>query len=384
MFIFIIITVLLFLCYAILIIYYHRAWNSIPYYNIKEISQTSSVTKISVIIPVRNEEKNILNCIDSLSKQNYPKDMFEVIIIDDHSADSTWNILTTLINKEIKIVPIKLSDYTNAIAIKAYKKLAIETGINQSTGMLIITTDADCSFHRDWLQTISDFYIFTNAKFIAAPVKINATNSFLSIFQTLDFVTLQGITGASVFKKIHSMCNGANLAYEKKIFFEVDGFRDIDNIPSGDDMLLMHKIYKKYPENVFFLKNTEAIVTTQPETNWNGFINQRIRWASKADKYDDKRIFRVLLLVYIINVLFLALLVASFWNIFYLFVLLMMLLLKTFIEYPFVRSVAGFFKQQKLMIYFPLFQPLHILYTVVIGWLGKFGSYKWKERKVEK
>ena len=381
MFVFIIITFLFFICYAILIIYYHRAWNSIPYYRSTNKLPT---TKISVIISVRNEEKNILNCIDSLSKQNYPSSLFEIIIVDDHSTDETWNILTTLINATIKIIPLKLSDYTTRNKTKAYKKFALETGINKSSGTLIITTDADCSFHPNWLPTIADFYISTNAKFIASPVKINSNNTLLSIFQTLDFITLQGITGASVFKKIHSMCNGANLAYEKIIFYEVDGFRNIDNIPSGDDMLLMHKIYKKYPDNVFFLKNTEAIVSTQPETNWKGFINQRVRWASKADSYDDKRIFRVLLLVYIINVLFLALFVASFFHRVYFFTLIILLVLKTLIEFPFTKSVATFFNQKKLMIYFPFFQLLHILYTIIIGWLGKFGSYKWKERKVEK
>src|SRR5580658_2654719 len=106
------------------------------------------------------------------------------------------------------------------------------------------------------------------------------------------------------------MCNCANLAYEKRAFFEVDGFRGIDAIPSGDDMLLMHKIYNKYPDAVYFLKSPQAIVSTQPETSWNGFVHQRVRWASKADRYDDKRIFWVLLLVYIVNLMFVLLSVA--------------------------------------------------------------------------
>lgn len=44
------------------------------------------------------------------------------------------------------------------------------------------------------------------------------------------------------------MCNGANLAYERKAFNEVNGFAGVDHIASGDDMLLMHKIGKQYPE----------------------------------------------------------------------------------------------------------------------------------------
>jgi len=268
--------------------------------------------------------------------------------------------------------------------VKAHKKFAIETGIGFAKGDLIVTTDADCRSNTGWLQAIASFYEETGAKFIAAPVKIEGDRTFLSIFQTLDFITLQGITGAAVFKKIHSMCNGANLAYEKKAFYEVGGFRGIDAIPSGDDMLLMHKIYEKYPGLVFFLKHPQAIVSTNAETGWRGFVNQRVRWASKADQYDDQRIFRVLLLVYIMNLLFLGLVFASFWNSWLLWLLLMGLFIKTVVEYPFVRSVAGFFGQGDLMVYFPWLQPFHILYTVVIGWLGKFGSYRWKDRKINK
>ena len=113
----------------------------------------------------------------------------------------------------------------------------------------------------------------------------------MQVFQAMDFMVLQGITGASVYKNTLSMCNGANLAYEKKAFFEVDGFEGIDQIASGDDMLLMHKITKNYPDKIQYLKSKEAIVQHKPMKTWKEFFNQRIRWASKATYYDDKRIF---------------------------------------------------------------------------------------------
>ena len=180
------------------------------------------------------------------------------------------------------------------------------------------------------------------------------------------------------------MCNGANLAYEKKIFFEVGGFRGIDHIPSGDDMMLMHKIFVIHPDGVLFLKNKQAIVSTHAEKDWSAFFNQRIRWASKADLYDEKGIFWILLLVYFFNLLFLVLAVASFWNYRYLIILLSLLIAKTLIEFPFVASVASFFDQQGMMFYFPFLQPLHIMYIIFSGWMGKFGTYQWKSRKVKR
>lgn len=179
------------------------------------------------------------------------------------------------------------------------------------------------------------------------------------------------------------MCNGANLAYEKKVFYEIGGFKNIDNIASGDDMLLMHKIVKKYPTRFFYVKDSAAIVSTAPAPSWKSFFQQRIRWASKADKYNDKGIFYVLLLVYFLNLLFLIFLLAAIWNISWIFFFLVLVISKTIIEYTFVRSVAAFFEQQQLMAYFPFLQPLHIIYTVFAGWFGKFGTYEWKSRRVK-
>ena len=212
-------------------------------------------------------------------------------------------------------------------------------------------------------------------------------------------MTLQGITGASVYKRIHSMCNGANLAYTKQAFEEVNGFKGIDNIASGDDMLLMHKIYQRYPEKVLFLKSTEVIVQTAPMQTLKDFFNQRIRWASKADKYDDKRIFGVLLLVYLFNVLLVLLPVVALLKNYQLFpkvsgcatiiqlsilqLWLLLLSAKTIIEIIFLLPVAKFFSRQHLLWWFPIAQPFHVCYTVIAGWLGKFGSYQWKERKVK-
>lgn len=402
MYFFTIIFLLILAFYGGLIAYYHRAWKAIGRDATRSagmiategkdtpVSGTGRLpgTKISVLVPARNEETNIGACLESLSRQKYPGDLYEVIVIDDHSVDNTASIVKGYSAQRrggFSVVYIDLTAHTaDAGLVKAHKKFAIETGIGFAKGDLIVTTDADCRSNTGWLQAIASFYEETGAKFIAAPVKIEGDRAFLSIFQTLDFITLQGITGAAVYKKIHSMCNGANLAYEKKAFYEVGGFRGIDAIPSGDDMLLMHKIYEKYPGLVFFLKHQQAIVSTNAETGWKGFVNQRVRWASKADQYDDQRIFRVLLLVYIMNLLFLGLVFASFWNSWFLWLLLIGLFIKTVVEYPFVRSVAGFFGQGDLMVYFPWLQPFHILYTVVIGWLGKFGSYRWKDRKINK
>jgi cellulose synthase/poly-beta-1,6-N-acetylglucosamine synthase-like glycosyltransferase len=384
-----IICFIFFIIYAALIIFYWQSWIGIVDFRF-QILDFIPATKISVIIPARNEENNIELCLLSILNQSYPKEWYEIIVVDDHSIDNTAKIVLGYSAQNVKLISLKdfVTDETNS-----YKKKAIEVAIAQSNGQLIITTDADCIVPPNWLQTIAAFYQQNNPEFIVMPVAINCSNRFIEIFQSVDFMTLQGITGASVHKNFHSMCNGANLAYTKKAFTEVNGFIGINTIASGDDMLLMHKIYSRFPKGIAYLKSREVIVQTAAVNSIGQFFNQRIRWASKADKYNDKSIFPVLLVVYLFNVLLFLLPVLAIFNnsthsifnirysTFYIWIIL--LFLKTLIEILFLFPVAKFFGKQKLLWLFPILQPFHILYTIIAGWLGKFGSYKWKGRKVK-
>jgi len=362
----------LFLGYSILILYYWLSWKSIPDYVPASIPVT---TTISIIIPARNEEDNIASLLEALTTQQYPENLYEIIVVDDHSTDATAAIVR-------QFARVKLLQLTDK-GINSYKKKAIETGIAYATGELIITTDADCQPLPNWLATMASFGHEKKAVFIAAPVVFNNNNSVLQLFQAMDFMVLQGITGAAVHKKNLSMCNGANMAYERKVFYAVNGFAGIDHIASGDDMLLMHKIAAQYPDNVHYLKSKEAIVSTEPMKTWKAFFNQRIRWASKAGKYDDKRIIAVLLLVYLFNLSFLGLLVAGCWTPQYWLYAGLLWIAKTLVELPFIYSVASFFNKKSIITYFFFFQPLHIGYTIISGFLGQFGKYEWKGRNVK-
>jgi cellulose synthase/poly-beta-1,6-N-acetylglucosamine synthase-like glycosyltransferase len=374
------IVILFLIGYTFLIETYRRWFLKVPMFNAAHHA-TNSV-KFSIIIPARNEEEIIEKCLTTVLSQAYPAPMFEVIVIDDYSTDSTAEIVMKMQQQHQNLRLIQLEKLLQGKQLNSYKKKAIEYAVTQSAGDWIVTTDADCFVTPDWLQTFADFINDSKAVFVAAPVRFQNVGSFVSIFQCLDFMSLQGITAASVHHGFHSMCNGANLAYNKKVFEEVGGFKGIDKIASGDDMLLMHKIFKRYPKQIGFLLSREAIVETLPMLTWKAFFNQRIRWASKADKFDDKRIFWVLMLVYLFNVSFIVLPVVAIWYPSILLYWLTMLTAKTIIELRFVTPVSKFFNQQQLLVWFPVMQPVHIVYTVVAGWLGKFGKYTWKGRTV--
>jgi len=340
--------------------------------------------KFSIVIPARNEAANIEACIAGILVQNYPTHLFEVIVIDDFSEDETADIVASLALQHNNVRLLRLQDFTKDENIIAYKKRAIEIAIEQANHAWIVTTDADCSFTNNWLATYDAYMQEHDCMMVAAPVTYKNTGSFLSIFQVLDFISLQGITAAAVASGSHTLCNGANLCYSKKAFETVGKFSGIDHLPSGDDMLLMHKMKQSFEGKIGYLYAADAVVTTAPSATLELFIQQRIRWSSKALGYQDKLIFWILLLVYLVNFSLLAYLPVTLIQTGNINKWLLLIGCKTIIELPFMYGSAKFFKQQKLLVWFLFMQPFHILYTVVAGWFGTFGSYKWKGRTVTK
>ncbi len=373
-----IISVLFLLVYTALIILYSIRWpkNSfMPKAGFTGSDKTN--THFSIIIAARNEEKHIGCLLQAIQNQTYTSGKYEVIVVDDYSTDGTASIVQQFAFAKL----IKLKDIEGTQQLNSYKKKALETGIAQSKGEWIVCTDADCKVPPQWLETIAAFIEEKKPQMIIMPVAIQCSSRPIEIFQALDFMTLQGITATM----LHHMCNGANLAYTKKAFDAVNGFDGIDEVASGDDMLLMHKIARSFPGEIQYLKSTNVIVQTAPVKDVKEFFQQRIRWASKTGQYKEKGIWLSMLLVYLVNVLLLAFPVVALGtgNILYVKPWLALLVAKTGVEFVFLFPVAGFFNQKKLLWLFPLAQPFHIAYIVIAGWLGKFGSYNWKGRTVK-
>ncbi|NDA61103.1 MAG: glycosyltransferase [Chitinophagia bacterium] len=368
--------------YCLLMIVYRYYFVRLPIFIPNNPLPSDSVF-FTIIIPARNESKYIERCVHSVFRNHFPLHLFEVIVVDDYSEDTTPDLVRNLQTIYPQLRLLQLQDYPAIRVGQAYKKKAIELAIQQSKGNWIVTTDADCEVPPNWLALMNAYIEQYNPVIVAAPVMFFNGKGVLSIFQQLDFLSLQGITAASVSAGFHSMCNGANLAYRKDIFEEVGGFSGHEHLATGDDMLLMHQIKKQYPNRVGFLFSKDAIVYTEPAKSWNAFLQQRIRWASKADKYREKKIFSVLLIVWLLNALLTFGLILMLFQQLSWISWLVLMLIKTISELYLLTPVARFFHEERLLTYFPCMQPLHIIYTSVAGWLGKWGSYQWKSRTIQ-
>ncbi len=342
-------------------------------------SGKASKTSITVIVPARDEEQNIKPLLDAITGQQYPKDLFEVIIVNDHSTDNTAIIAETYPADNVQVVD--LAEHVDPKEI-AYKKRAVEVAIKQATGNLIVTTDADCVMGPKWLATIADFYQKQQCKFIAAPVEYSPLNGWLDKFQALDFMSIMGVTGATIQNKLYSLSNGANMAYERAAFIEVSGYKDIDKSASGDDVFLMEKMGRKYPNKIGYLKQSSAIVRTQPCKDINALFNQRLRWVSKTKYYSDNRTksAAILVLLFYVSLISTFILGLIWHQYFALFAL--QLIVKLAVEFAFVNDVSSFFKQKKLLKYFLPLQLVHFPFMIIVGLLSQFVKYKWKNRKL--
>ena len=363
------IAILLTALYALLFFYYWLGWNSTPLFDTKDLSNIT----FTVIVPARNEEKNIGMLLQSLMSQNYPRALYEVIVVDDHSDDQTASIASAF---DVTVIP---SPNTS----NSFKKKAIESAIQIAKGEYIITTDADCVADHAWLSTFASYIQLHQPIFVAAPVDLKGDGSLLHSFQELDFAMMQGITCASITQQLHAMSNGANLLYKKTAFYDVGGFSGIDHVASGDDMLLMERMQKIYPDRIHYLKSQNCIVRTEPQHTWQDFFNQRTRWASKSSHYKDAFLTGILVFVYAYN-LWLVILatMAGFQKVSWSFVLIA-ILAKILIELPLLVSVLDFFKKIRKVLAFPFLQPLHIIYIVVAGVFSLRKTYMWKGRRVQ-
>ncbi|HET6243491.1 MAG: glycosyltransferase [Bacteroidetes bacterium] len=348
---------------------------------IEKINSFVSPVPISVIVAARNEEDSILSCLSSILNQNYPLDLFEIIVVNDNSTDSTSRIIEKCMSENSE--NLKLIHLPCDARTKSYKKLAIQTAIKQAKGELIVTTDADCVMGPEWLNSIACFYKQHGHKMIVGPVFIGPVDSLSGKLQNLEFSALIGMGGAFLLAGMPLMCNGANLIYEKKSFNEIQGFKSIDNKASGDDMLLMLK-FKKYfgSKEIGFIKNYDAVVYTKPIEKLKIFFQQRKRWASKSRDYHDVAVVFLAGIVFSASFSLCFCLIMSFISNKFALLFVFLFGVKCLIDLIFLFCLSSFFKNRKWLWLAIPGQLLNIIYVPVIAIASQFGSYNWKGRKL--
>jgi cellulose synthase/poly-beta-1,6-N-acetylglucosamine synthase-like glycosyltransferase len=337
------------------------------------------VRRTSVVVAARNEENNIEKCLQSLLKQTYPTNSYEIIIVDDGSTDNTASIVKSFSERFANIHLLSLMfDSEQKVG---RKPIALAKGIAQATGEIILTTDADCIVPPQWIEIMVNHFE-EGVTFVAGPVAERDASTFFAKMEQLEFLGLITTAAGLIGSGRPIICNGANLAYRKDAFIAIDGFNTESS--SNDDESLMNKMVHRKIGNVVFAPEADAVVTTSSSNTISTFFRQRIRWANKRGHYEDKSILFTLVGLYI----------------FFASMFLTMLLLfrepqltlpltaafggKILADFFTLRTGARLFRQRIPLFHFLIAEFLHVPYIVIAAAIGQAASMQWKGRTIRR
>lgn len=345
-----------------------------------EKTEKKPITSFSIIVPFRNEEKNLPKLLKSISNLNYPIELLEIILVDDFSTDASericinWRLANGLIESTL-LENLRLSN--------SPKKDAISRAIPIVKNKWIITTDADCIVPKNWLRTLDDFIQNKQPEMVVGAVIYKTKNNWFHHFQQLDLISLQGTTIGSFGLGKPFMCNGANFAYTKNLFQEIGGFSGINNTASGDDVLLLQKAFAYNKDKVCYLKNDDFIVKTKPINDLYELFMQRVRWASKTSSYQTNYPKLLAVIVLAMNISLVVSFGLWYFGKFDLRLFAMALILKYGIDYVLLYKTNGYLRNKALIppLASSLFYPI---FSSFVGIYSLFGSFNWKGRKFSK
>ena len=342
-------TLILILPYFFLVLEIYRNLMKInPFY-----AFSSPSTYVSVIVACRNEQERLPALLECIYGQDYPKEFYEVIIVDDNSTDKTFE---TALEKSGPVTVYVLKNKGNG------KKEAIRTGIAASGGRLIITTDGDCTMGKSWIKTIAAFYEKYNPDLIICPVQLVGIRGFLGRFQELEYLSLQGITAGSAMAGKGIMCNGANLSFTRESYM-----RHLDNLhfglATGDDVFMLHSLKKEVNSRILWLESPDSLVSTASSATLGSFLRQRKRWLSKWNTYNDGSTILTGILTFTATIMLLSAFILLLFNIKFIWLFLAVFILKSVPDYLILRNTTKRYGKNQLMRWFI---PAQLIYPVYV------------------
>jgi len=335
----------------------------------------SELPTVTVIVAARDEEKNILRCLNSLNNLNYPDNKLEIIIVDDQSTDKTGKLIDEFISSP-KTPARRAGRFKKIITKKEIGRLkgktnALANGLEAAKNEIIFTTDADCEVSPDWVKTMASYYT-KDVGMVNGITTQNAFNGF-SGMQSLDFIYLLIAASATINLEKPISCIGNNMSYRKKTYYETGGY---ENLPFSvtEDFNLLMAIYKLKKYKIVYPVDKGSLVTSLPCPDLKSLAHQKKRWGVGGLGVPFRGFF-------IMANGFLSylgiLLVPFFYSPLCLYLIALKLLLDFLVLYP-VLKLLGISKNLK---YFFHFQIYYTIYVLALPFMVLFSrKVIWKER----
>lgn len=284
--------VIIALAYLLLVFFFIVGNYRLP---VKPSLRIEDAAAVSVLVPFREEAKNLAALIDALMGQDYPSEKVELIFIDDHSTDSGAEIVKKKLGNRL----FQLLSMDKQFG----KKAALRKGVEAASNELILTTDADCSMGEKWLESMMAYFQNDKPHLLVGPLSFQKKSGLWSAIVRTEFAALIASTAGAIGINRPFMSNGANLGFSRALYLSLGDDDLKTNVASGDDVFLLHAIKRKFGKKaiITFAADKDALVITQSTSSLKDFFNQRLRWASKSKFYRDAFTITVGSLVFLGN-----------------------------------------------------------------------------------
>ena len=273
----------------------------------KSIAQMPKKPFISVIIPARNEEQNISQCLKSIAMNNYPQDRFEIIAVNDRSSDKTPDILKTLTKSIPNLRALDVDPRNNNIK---GKPRAIQTAATVAKGDILLFTDADCIVDPQWIETHAMTYNEENIALTASFTNIKAKRIFDKI-QAVEWIYMHSMASGGIGLNIPLGCFGNNMSVKKSVFEQLGGYNKI-RFSVTEDLALLQSVVDKGKKAKYIL-SPRSLVTTLPCKSFKEYMSQKKRWAIGGLDLGWKAVFFVASSVAVWTAIVLAVYTSSYY-----------------------------------------------------------------------
>jgi len=330
--------------------------------------------EISIVVAARNEEEAIGACLSALVEQSYPKERYEIIVVDDRSTDRTFEIARSY---ELECPNVHVLRVGDRRKYACPKKNALDLGIRASRGEILLLTDADCRPGPMWAAAMVGCFE-EDVGLVAGYSPVEGGDTLFGRLLSLESLATAVLSAGSVGTGFPLACTGRNLAYRRVVFDAVAGFERIGHILSGDDVLLMRRIATRTAWRTAYAISPESFVETGTAPRGRVLFRQKVRHTAKA-RYYSARILTLAGAIYLFHLLLPLTVLLAFSGFLGPVVPCIALCAKICMDLLALLRGARLFRRTRLLRYFPIFEFLYVPYVILFSALGYFMRIRWKE-----
>ncbi|MDO9549246.1 MAG: glycosyltransferase [Candidatus Marinimicrobia bacterium] len=333
---------------------------------------------LAIVVAARNEENNIRRTVESLAAQNYPADRYDIIVINDRSSDTTAVILQDLQGTVPNLKIITITECPSGISPKKY---ALIQAVKTIQCAFVLTTDADCVHHPDWLRSYTGLIeknlgVATGITMFHLDEYRTGFEKFWQNLQIIEYMSHQIVLAGAIGHNIGFSANGNNMMFNRQLYDDYEHEALQKKVISGDDFFIIQTAGKHHYRLKFNL-HPAGTVQTPPQRTLRDLINQRARWSSKIGKASTPvLLFSVNTFLYYLGLTLYPFLLFFFPYCWPSFVALfgIKVLCDTF------YTIYGYkkFGQKLNPLYYILAELLHAPFIVIVAVIGGLFGFTWK------